>query len=64
MCHLVIYSQNPVKNANIISIFSCFLDTVVKPRYDTKVFFKRHTKLITKIFSHNLMTKIKYEYII
>ncbi|MFP3120443.1 palindromic element RPE4 domain-containing protein [Rickettsia sp. R2] len=50
MYHLVICSQNPVKNTNTISIFSCFLDTVVKPRYDTEVFFKSHTKLITKIF--------------
>ncbi|MFV9853306.1 MAG: palindromic element RPE4 domain-containing protein [Rickettsia aeschlimannii] len=34
----------------MLLVFSCFLDTVVKPRYDTEVFFKSHTKLITKIF--------------
>ncbi|MCC8467509.1 MAG: palindromic element RPE4 domain-containing protein [Rickettsia endosymbiont of Eriopis connexa] len=33
-CHPVIYSRDLVKNINNISIFSCFLDIVVKPRYD------------------------------
>ncbi|HJD60240.1 MAG TPA: palindromic element RPE4 domain-containing protein [Rickettsia endosymbiont of Omalisus fontisbellaquei] len=27
------------KNTNIISIFYYFLDTMVKPRYDTECFF-------------------------
>ncbi|WP_342226650.1 palindromic element RPE4 domain-containing protein [Rickettsia endosymbiont of Urophora cardui] len=31
----VIYSRDPVKNTNKISIFNYFLDTVDKPRYDT-----------------------------
>nr|WP_218460845.1 palindromic element RPE4 domain-containing protein [Rickettsia sp. TH2014] len=38
--HPVIYSREPVKNINIIDIFSCFLDTVVKPRYDTECVFR------------------------
>ncbi|MGI4752378.1 MAG: palindromic element RPE4 domain-containing protein [Janthinobacterium lividum] len=33
-CHPVIYSRDPVKNTNKISIFYYFLDTVDKPRYD------------------------------
>ncbi|MGI4753115.1 MAG: hypothetical protein ACRYE8_05265 [Janthinobacterium lividum] len=33
-CHPVIYSRDPVKNTNIISIFYYFLDLVPKPRYD------------------------------
>nr|WP_231569881.1 palindromic element RPE4 domain-containing protein [Rickettsia bellii] len=32
----MIYSRDPVKNINIIDIFSCFLDAVVKPRYCKK----------------------------
>ncbi|MGI4752208.1 MAG: hypothetical protein ACRYE8_00575 [Janthinobacterium lividum] len=34
-CHPVIYSRDPVKNTNKISIFYYFLDTVDKPRYMT-----------------------------
>ncbi|MCC8370211.1 MAG: palindromic element RPE4 domain-containing protein [Rickettsia endosymbiont of Stiretrus anchorago] len=33
-CHPVIYSRDPVRNTNKISIFYYFLDTVDKPRYD------------------------------
>ncbi|HJD60817.1 MAG TPA: palindromic element RPE4 domain-containing protein [Rickettsia endosymbiont of Degeeriella rufa] len=40
LCHPVIYSRDPVKNTNKISIFYYFLDTVVKPRYDTKHVFR------------------------
>nr|WP_228368746.1 palindromic element RPE4 domain-containing protein [Rickettsia bellii] len=36
----MIYSRDPVKNNNKISIFYYFLDTVVKPRYDTKHVFR------------------------
>ncbi|MCZ6884397.1 MAG: palindromic element RPE4 domain-containing protein [Rickettsia endosymbiont of Ixodes ricinus] len=40
-CHPTIKSRDPVKNTNIISIFNCFfLDTVVKPRYDTECVFQ------------------------
>ncbi|MGI4752636.1 MAG: palindromic element RPE4 domain-containing protein [Janthinobacterium lividum] len=35
----MIYSRNPVKNTNKISIFYYFLDTVDKPRYDNEAFF-------------------------
>nr|WP_256621569.1 palindromic element RPE4 domain-containing protein [Rickettsia sp. TH2014] len=38
-CHPVIYSRDPVKNINIIDIFSYFLDTVDKPRYDVEGVF-------------------------
>ncbi|MGI4752908.1 MAG: hypothetical protein ACRYE8_04200 [Janthinobacterium lividum] len=39
-CHPVIYSRDPVKNTNKISIFYYFLDLVPKPRYDyLRVFF-------------------------
>nr|WP_231569897.1 palindromic element RPE4 domain-containing protein [Rickettsia bellii] len=38
-CHPVIYSRDLVKNTNFISIFYYFLDTVVKPRYDTEDVF-------------------------
>ncbi|MGI4752397.1 MAG: hypothetical protein ACRYE8_01545 [Janthinobacterium lividum] len=31
-CHPVIYSRDPVKNTNKISIFNYFLDLVPKPR--------------------------------
>ncbi|HJD66236.1 MAG TPA: palindromic element RPE4 domain-containing protein [Rickettsia endosymbiont of Bembidion nr. Transversale] len=36
----MIYSRDPVKNINIIDIFSCFLDAVVKPRDDTEGVFR------------------------
>ncbi|MCC8418504.1 MAG: palindromic element RPE4 domain-containing protein [Rickettsia endosymbiont of Glossina mortisans submortisans] len=39
-CHPVIYSRDPVKNINNIDIFSFFLDTVDKPRYDTEGVFR------------------------
>ncbi|MEG8230640.1 palindromic element RPE4 domain-containing protein [Candidatus Rickettsia tasmanensis] len=32
-------SRTQLKNTNIVSIFSYFLDTVVKPRYDTEHVF-------------------------
>ncbi|HJD65490.1 MAG TPA: palindromic element RPE4 domain-containing protein [Rickettsia endosymbiont of Bembidion nr. Transversale] len=35
----MIYSRDPVKNTNKISIFYYFLDTVDKPRYDTEGVF-------------------------
>ncbi|HJD66414.1 MAG TPA: palindromic element RPE4 domain-containing protein [Rickettsia endosymbiont of Bembidion nr. Transversale] len=36
----MIYSRDPVKNTNKISIFYYFLDTVDKPRYDTEDAFQ------------------------
>ncbi|MCC8370887.1 MAG: palindromic element RPE4 domain-containing protein [Rickettsia endosymbiont of Stiretrus anchorago] len=36
----MIYSRDPVKNTNKISIFYYFLDTVVKPRYDIESVFR------------------------
>nr|WP_082068279.1 palindromic element RPE4 domain-containing protein [Rickettsia monacensis] len=40
LCHPATRSRDPVKNTNNISIFSCFLDTVAKPRYDTERVFQ------------------------
>ncbi|MGI4752676.1 MAG: palindromic element RPE4 domain-containing protein [Janthinobacterium lividum] len=36
----MIYSRDPVKNTNKISIFYYFLDTVDKPRYDPEGAFE------------------------
>nr|WP_277361052.1 palindromic element RPE4 domain-containing protein [Rickettsia asembonensis] len=36
----MIYSRDPVKNINNIDIFSFFLDTVDKPRYDNEGVFR------------------------
>ncbi|KJV90313.1 hypothetical protein RBEAN4_1316 [Rickettsia bellii str. RML An4] len=51
LCHPVIYSRDPVKNTNKISIFYYFLDLVPKPRDDTEsVFGSCHPIAITNFY--------------
>ncbi|HJD56475.1 MAG TPA: palindromic element RPE4 domain-containing protein [Rickettsia endosymbiont of Pyrocoelia pectoralis] len=63
------YSRDLVKNINIIDIFSCFLDTVDKPRYDTEGVFRamqqrlRSLAMTISTFSRHCLKTLSLIYI-